>query len=195
MWFWCLMINITLWANISQVFVRCSSQDMKWIGLRLWYWTSPRRPIFQKEHPSWLVLFLFLITLQLFSLILVHPITLSFRGSVLSVNNPFSTQKGRSTYKIGNKNLQVGPYDSRTRECGHYPRDWSDDLTPSLVRCRSSSPRDSLPYMWRDYLYLPSQGGTNSCAFSMIESPLEKIHVVHEYPDVFPDELPGMSLD
>jgi hypothetical protein len=49
--------------------------------------------------------------------------------------------------------------------------------------------------MWRDYLYLPSQGGTNSCAFSMIESPLEKIHVVHEYPDVFPDELPGMSLD
>jgi hypothetical protein len=44
-------------------------------------------------------------------------------------------------------------------------------------------------------LYLPDQGCTRSCAFSMIESPVEKISVVCEYPDVFPDELPGMPPD
>jgi hypothetical protein len=44
-------------------------------------------------------------------------------------------------------------------------------------------------------LYLPSQGNTRSCAFSMIELPLEKIPVVCEYADVFPDELPGMLLE
>jgi hypothetical protein len=41
-------------------------------------------------------------------------------------------------------------------------------------------------------LYLPNQGCTRSCAFTMIESPVEKIPVVCDYPDVFPDELPGM---
>jgi hypothetical protein len=44
-------------------------------------------------------------------------------------------------------------------------------------------------------LYLPSQETTRSCAFSMIELPLEKILVVCEYVDVFPDELPRMPLD
>jgi hypothetical protein len=44
-------------------------------------------------------------------------------------------------------------------------------------------------------LYLPSQGDTQSCAFSMIESPLEKIIVASEYFDVFPEELPRMPLD
>jgi hypothetical protein len=29
----------------------------------------------------------------------------------------------------------------------------------------------------------------------MIESPVERIPVVYEYPDVFPDELPGMPPD
>ncbi len=29
----------------------------------------------------------------------------------------------------------------------------------------------------------------------MIDSPVEKIPVVHDYPDVFPDELPGMPPD
>jgi hypothetical protein len=29
----------------------------------------------------------------------------------------------------------------------------------------------------------------------MMESPLERIHVVCEYPNVFPDELPGMPPD
>jgi hypothetical protein len=41
-------------------------------------------------------------------------------------------------------------------------------------------------------LYLPDQGCTRSCAFTMIESPVEKIPVVCDYPDVFPNELPGM---
>jgi hypothetical protein len=44
-------------------------------------------------------------------------------------------------------------------------------------------------------LYLPDQGCTRSCAFVMIESPVEKILVVCDYPDVFPDELPGMPPD
>jgi hypothetical protein len=44
-------------------------------------------------------------------------------------------------------------------------------------------------------LYLPDQGCTRSCAFVMIESPVERIPVVCDYPDVFPDELPGMPLD
>jgi hypothetical protein len=44
-------------------------------------------------------------------------------------------------------------------------------------------------------LYLPDQGCTRSCAFALIESPVERIPVVYEYPDVFPDELPGMPPD
>src|SRR5688500_33231 len=44
-------------------------------------------------------------------------------------------------------------------------------------------------------LYLPDQGCTRSCAFVMLESPVEKIPVVCDYPDVFPDELPGMPPD
>jgi hypothetical protein len=44
-------------------------------------------------------------------------------------------------------------------------------------------------------LYLPDQGCTRSCVFTMIESPVEKIPVVCDYPDVFPDELPGMPPD
>jgi hypothetical protein len=41
-------------------------------------------------------------------------------------------------------------------------------------------------------LYLPNQGYTRSCAFALIESPVERIPVVCEYPDVFPNEMPGM---
>jgi hypothetical protein len=44
-------------------------------------------------------------------------------------------------------------------------------------------------------LYLPDQGCTHSCAFTMIESPVEGISVVCDYPDVFPYELPGMPPD
>jgi hypothetical protein len=44
-------------------------------------------------------------------------------------------------------------------------------------------------------LYLPNQGCTRSYAFTLIESPIERIPVVCEYPDVFPDELLGMPPD
>jgi hypothetical protein len=44
-------------------------------------------------------------------------------------------------------------------------------------------------------LYLPDQGCTHSCALTKVESPVERIPVVCEYPDVFPDELPGMAPD
>jgi hypothetical protein len=44
-------------------------------------------------------------------------------------------------------------------------------------------------------LYLPDQGCTRSCAFTIIESLVEKIPVVCDYPDVCPDELPGMPPD
>jgi hypothetical protein len=41
-------------------------------------------------------------------------------------------------------------------------------------------------------LYLPDQGYTHSCALTKVESPMGRIPIVCEYPDVFPDELPGM---
>jgi hypothetical protein len=44
-------------------------------------------------------------------------------------------------------------------------------------------------------LYLPFKDGTNSCAYVTIISHLEEIPVVCKYPDVFPDELPGMPPD
>jgi hypothetical protein len=44
-------------------------------------------------------------------------------------------------------------------------------------------------------LYLPDQGCTRSCALNEVESPIERIPVVYEYPDVFPDELSGMPPD
>jgi hypothetical protein len=44
-------------------------------------------------------------------------------------------------------------------------------------------------------LYLPNQGCTHSCAFAMIESTVERIPVVCDYPDVFLDELSGMPPD
>jgi hypothetical protein len=44
-------------------------------------------------------------------------------------------------------------------------------------------------------LYLPDQGCTHSCPLALIESPVESILVVYEYPDVFLDELPGMPPD
>jgi nitrogen regulatory protein PII-like uncharacterized protein len=44
-------------------------------------------------------------------------------------------------------------------------------------------------------LYLPDQGCTRSCAFDLIESPVERIPLVYEYPNVFPDEFQGMPTD
>jgi hypothetical protein len=44
-------------------------------------------------------------------------------------------------------------------------------------------------------LYLPNQGCTHYCPLTMVESPVERIPIVWEYPDVFPNELPGMPPD
>jgi hypothetical protein len=44
-------------------------------------------------------------------------------------------------------------------------------------------------------LYLPFKDYTDSCAYVTIISHLDKIPVVCEYLDVFPDELPSMPPD
>jgi hypothetical protein len=44
-------------------------------------------------------------------------------------------------------------------------------------------------------LHLPQQKSTNSCVYTIEGIKLEDIPVVYEYPDVFPDELPGMPPD
>jgi hypothetical protein len=53
----------------------------------------------------------------------------------------------------------------------------------------------NLPKVGQTTLYLPFKDGTNSCAYVTIISHLDVILVVCEYPDVFPDELPGMPPD
>jgi hypothetical protein len=44
-------------------------------------------------------------------------------------------------------------------------------------------------------LYLPQQECNNSCAYAVEGIKLKDIPIVCEYPDVFPDDLPGMPLD
>jgi hypothetical protein len=44
-------------------------------------------------------------------------------------------------------------------------------------------------------LYLPKVEGTNPCSCAAVTIQLEDIPVVCEYPDVFPDDLPGMPPD
>jgi hypothetical protein len=51
------------------------------------------------------------------------------------------------------------------------------------------------PTVGHTTLYLPFKDSTDSCAYVTIISPLEEIPVVCEYPDAFPDELPGMPPD
>jgi hypothetical protein len=51
------------------------------------------------------------------------------------------------------------------------------------------------PTVGHTTLYLPFKDSTNSCSYVTIISPLDEIPVVFEYPDVFPDELPGMPPD
>jgi hypothetical protein len=47
----------------------------------------------------------------------------------------------------------------------------------------------------RTILYLPKAEGTNPCSYAAVAVQLESISVVCEYPDVFPDDLPGMPPD
>jgi hypothetical protein len=62
------------------------------------------------------------------------------------------------------------------------------DVASRIVKVNS-------PFCGSFTLILPSQGSTQSCAFSMMELPLKKIPLVYDYADVFPDELPGMPPD
>jgi hypothetical protein len=51
------------------------------------------------------------------------------------------------------------------------------------------------PMVRQTTLYLPFKDGTYSYAYVTIISHLDEIPLVCEYPDVFPDELPGMPPD
>jgi hypothetical protein len=44
-------------------------------------------------------------------------------------------------------------------------------------------------------LYLPKAEGINPCSYAAVTIELENIQVVCEYPDVFPNDLPGMPPD
>jgi hypothetical protein len=44
-------------------------------------------------------------------------------------------------------------------------------------------------------LYLPKVEGINPCSYATVTIHLKDIPVVCEYPDVFPDDLPGMPPD
>jgi hypothetical protein len=62
------------------------------------------------------------------------------------------------------------------------------DISDRVVEINSST-------IGHTTLHLPFKDGTDSCAYVTIISPLDEIPVVCEYPDVFPDELPGMPPD
>jgi hypothetical protein len=62
------------------------------------------------------------------------------------------------------------------------------DISDGVVEINS-------PTVGHTTLYLPFKDDTDSCAYVTIISPLDEIPVVCEYPDVFPDELPGMPPD
>jgi hypothetical protein len=51
------------------------------------------------------------------------------------------------------------------------------------------------PYHGATTLYLPQQEYLNSCTYAITDLKVKDIPVVCEYPDVFPDDLPGMPPD
>jgi hypothetical protein len=51
------------------------------------------------------------------------------------------------------------------------------------------------PYDGATTLYLPQQEYFYSCVYATTDIKLEDILIVCEYPDVFPDDLPGMPSD
>jgi hypothetical protein len=142
----------------------------------------------------------------------VHPIASLVRCLVLSANYHFPHKGGihdcnargqdcissnctTSTYKVGTKlfktNLIILGLETVDIILG---TDWMTqhqvllDIAARALEIHS-------PTYGELILYLPSQGGTHSCAFSMIESPLERIPVVCEYLDVFLDEFPRIPPD
>jgi hypothetical protein len=59
------------------------------------------------------------------------------------------------------------------------------DISARLVHLNS-------PVYGKVTLHLPAISRIKSSLYHMVERGLEDIHVVHEFPDVFPDDLPGM---
>jgi hypothetical protein len=51
------------------------------------------------------------------------------------------------------------------------------------------------PYQWSTALYLPKAEGINLCSYDIVTIQLQNIPVVCEYPNVFHDDLPGMTQD
>jgi hypothetical protein len=51
------------------------------------------------------------------------------------------------------------------------------------------------PYDGATTLYLPQQEYFYSCVYATTDIKVEDILIVCEYPDVFPDDLPGMPPD
>jgi hypothetical protein len=62
------------------------------------------------------------------------------------------------------------------------------DISERMVEINS-------PIVGATILYLPFKDGVNFCSYVAITSQLEKIPVVREFADVFPDELPSMPPD
>jgi hypothetical protein len=62
------------------------------------------------------------------------------------------------------------------------------DITTRMIEIHS-------PTSGYTILYLPKVESTDSCSYATVAIQLEDIPVVCKYPDVFPDDLPGMPPD
>jgi hypothetical protein len=62
------------------------------------------------------------------------------------------------------------------------------DISTRLVHLNS-------PIYGKVSLQLPPVTRLQASVYAAIAKCLDEIHVVHEYPDVFPDDLPGMPPD
>jgi hypothetical protein len=62
------------------------------------------------------------------------------------------------------------------------------DISVRLVHLNS-------PVYGKVTLHLPAISRIKASLYHVVERRLEDIHVVREFPDVFPDDLPGMPLE
>jgi hypothetical protein len=62
------------------------------------------------------------------------------------------------------------------------------DISAHLVHLNS-------PIYGKISLQLPPVACLQASIYAVVAKSLDEIHVVHEYPDVFPDDLPGMPPD
>jgi hypothetical protein len=69
-----------------------------------------------------------------------------------------------------------------------------DPTSSCLGHCHKDG-RNPFPGSGHTTLYLPKAEGINPCSYTVIAVQLENIPVVCEYPNVFPNDLPGMPPD